>query len=163
MRMLRMWRNMESQILNNGIMWYGSKFFILAVVAGMLTSCSCSSDTNIYEDDDSEESVEAEVVGYSDESLYVFPQTEKESPKVNEQQPSPAPARKPDTHISRAYEEGYDTGYDDGEDDAINGMGFQYQYDDENNYRGKEKDDYETGYCEGYEAGYDDNYEYADG
>lgn len=65
-------------------MWYGSKLFIFALVAGMLTSCSCSSDSNIYDDD-------------------------------------------------------------------------------ENNYRGKEKDDYETGYCEGYEAGYDDNYEYADG
>ena len=33
--------------------------------------------------------------------------------------------------LSAAYKEGYDKGYDDGEDDAVNGSGYEYQFDDE--------------------------------
>lgn len=59
--------------------------------------------------------------------------------------------------LSAAYKEGYDKGYDDGEDDAVNGTGYEYQFDDETKYKGQKKKDYQTGYQEGYEAGYDDN------
>lgn len=59
--------------------------------------------------------------------------------------------------LSAAYKEGYDKGYDDGEDDAVNGSGYEYQFDDETKYKGQKKKDFQTGYAEGYEAGYDDN------
>ena len=59
--------------------------------------------------------------------------------------------------LSAAYKEGYDKGYDDGEDDAVNGTGYEYQFDDETKYKGQKKKDYQIGYAEGYEAGYDDN------
>ena len=61
--------------------------------------------------------------------------------------------------LSAAYEEGYDQGYDDGEDDAVSHSGWQHSFDDDNNYRGQKKKDFEIGYLEGYEAGYDDNAE----
>lgn len=59
--------------------------------------------------------------------------------------------------LSAAYKEGYDKGYDDGEDDAVNGSGYEYQFDDETKYKGQKKKDFQIGYAEGYEAGYDDN------
>lgn len=59
--------------------------------------------------------------------------------------------------LSAAYKEGYDKGYEDGEDDAVNGSGYEYQFDDETKYKGQKKKDFQTGYAEGYEAGYDDN------
>ena len=55
------------------------------------------------------------------------------------------------------HRDGYDKGYDDGEDDAVNGSGYEYQFDDETKYKGQKKKDFQIGYAEGYEAGYDDN------
>lgn len=59
--------------------------------------------------------------------------------------------------ISKEYQEGYDAGYDDGEDDAINGNGYEGQYDDSCRYKGQKRKDYQLGYAEGYEAGFYDN------
>ena len=66
------------------------------------------------------------------------------------------------TVLSEYYQEGYDRGYDDGEDDAVMGQGIDAQFDDDCEYKGWKRKDYQEGYQDGYEAGYYDNAEYDD-
>src|SRR5574344_487652 len=74
-----------------------------------------------------------------------------------EQKDIPSKVSSQNDGISKYYDRGYDKGYDDGEDDGCAENGYRGAFDDDNNYHGWKKRDFELGYEEGYEAGYDDN------
>lgn len=63
----------------------------------------------------------------------------------------PAPSR---NSVISAYDDGYQEGYDQGCEDALLDEDFGANFDDDNDYSGREN----AQYCEGYEDGYENGY-----
>ena len=78
--------------------------------------------------------------------------------KYTDNSESPTPSQRRAAREPNAYDEGYMQGYEDGESDAISEDGWQASYDDDDcNYHGSNRHEYQNGYEDGYDAGYYDN------
>lgn len=62
-----------------------------------------------------------------------------------------------DVCVNRYYDEGYDQGMEDGYNDGMENVRGD-SYDDDCNYKGTNRREYELGYEEGYEVGFDDGF-----
>lgn len=93
------------------------------------------------------------------DTISMSPVTPHPSEPMELAEPAPPPVNYDPEELSDFYEEGFDEGYEDGEDDAVGHNGWQGQYDDDCDYHGRARNDYEEGYEDGYETGYYDNLE----
>lgn len=62
-----------------------------------------------------------------------------------------------DVSVNPYYDKGYDQGWEDGYNDGIENLRGD-SYDDDCNYHGYKRKQYELGYEESYEAGFDDGF-----